>query len=386
MNNFQFYNPTRILFGEGQIKQIDSLVPQSARVLILYGGESARKHGTIDEVVNALGTRHVEQFGGIEANPGYSTLMRAVEQIRANQLDYLLAVGGGSVIDGTKFVAAAVHCNGDAWQEILVNKARNITSALPFGSILTLPATGSEMNTNSVVTRYETREKLAFSSDLVFPQFSVLDPTKAYTLPPRQLANGVVDAFTHVMEQYLTYPVNAKVQDRFAEGLLQTLIEIGPELLARPTDYTLQANFMWTATLALNGLIGAGVPQDWATHMIGHEITALHGLDHAQTLAIVLPSIMQEQRDSKHKKLLQYAERVWQITDGDETSRIDQAIDKTRSFFEQMGVKTRLSDYQISAAAIPAMIQQLGEHGLSQLGEHGDVDLDKSRRVLEASL
>jgi len=386
VNNFQFYNPTRILFGEGQIKQIDSLVPQSARVLILYGGESARKHGTIDEVVNALGTRHVEQFGGIEANPGYSTLMRAVEQIRANQLDYLLAVGGGSVIDGTKFVAAAVHCNGDAWQEILVNKARNITSALPFGSILTLPATGSEMNTNSVVTRYETREKLAFSSDLVFPQFSVLDPTKAYTLPPRQLANGVVDAFTHVMEQYLTYPVNAKVQDRFAEGLLQTLIEIGPELLARPTDYTLQANFMWTATLALNGLIGAGVPQDWATHMIGHEITALHGLDHAQTLAIVLPSIMQEQRDSKHKKLLQYAERVWQITDGDETSRIDQAIDKTRSFFEQMGVKTRLSDYQISAAAIPAMIQQLGEHGLSQLGEHGDVDLDKSRRVLEASL
>jgi NADP-dependent alcohol dehydrogenase len=384
VNNFQFFNPTRIVFGEGQIKQLNSLVPESARVLILYGGQSAKKHGTIDEVLNALGSRHVEQFGGIEANPGYSTLMRAVEQIRTHQLDFLLAVGGGSVIDGTKFVAAAVNCDGDAWQEILVNGAKKITSALPFASVLTLPATGSEMNTNSVITRYETKEKLAFSSDLVFPQFSVLDPTKAYTLPPRQLANGVVDAFTHVMEQYLTYPVNAKVQDRFAEGLLQTLIEIGPELLAKPTDYNLQANFMWTATLALNGLIGAGVPQDWATHMIGHEITALHGLDHAQTLAIVLPGILKEQRDSKHKKLLQYAERVWQITDGDETQRVDQAIEQTRRFFEEMGVKTRLSDYQISADAIPAMIRQLDEHGLIQLGEHGDVDLDKSRRVLEA--
>ncbi len=384
MNNFQFFNPTRIVFGEGQIKQIDSLVPESARVLVLYGGESARKHGTIDEVLSALGSRHVEQFGGIEANPGYSTLMRAVEQIRSNKLDYLLAVGGGSVIDGTKFVAAAVNCDGNAWQEILVNGAKNIKSALPFASVLTLPATGSEMNTNSVITRYETKEKLAFSSDLVFPQFSVLDPTKTYTLPPRQLANGVVDAFTHVMEQYITYPVNAKVQDRFAEGLLQTLIEIGPELLAKPSDYSLQANFMWTATLALNGLIGAGVPQDWATHMIGHEITALHGLDHAQTLAIVLPGILQEQRDSKHKKLLQYAERVWQITEGDEASRIDQAIEQTRLFFEQMGVKTRLSDYRITADAIPAMIQQLGDHGLNQLGEHGDVDLEKSRRVLEA--
>jgi NADP-dependent alcohol dehydrogenase len=384
VNNFQFFNPTRIVFGEGEIKQINSLVPESARVLVLYGGASAKNHGTIDEVLSALGPRHVEQFAGIEANPGYSTLMRAVEQIRVNQLDFLLAVGGGSVIDGTKFVAAAVHCDGDAWQEILVNGAKNIESALPFASVLTLPATGSEMNTNSVITRYETKEKLAFSSDLVFPQFSVLDPTKAFTLPPRQLANGVVDAFTHVMEQYLTYPVNAKVQDRFAEGLLQTLIEIGPDLLAKPTDYSLQANFMWTATLALNGLIGAGVPQDWATHMIGHEITALHGLDHAHTLAIVLPGILQEQRDSKHKKLLQYAERVWQITEGDETSRIDQAIEQTRRFFEQMGVKTRLSDYQISADAIPVMIQQLGDHGLNQLGEHGDVDLDKSRRVLEA--
>lgn len=386
MNNFNFFNPTRIVFGEGQIKEIDQLVPKDARVLILFGGQSAKKHGTVDEVTAALNSRYYEEFGGIEANPSYTTLMRAVAQIKTNKLDYLLAVGGGSVIDGTKFIAAAVNCENDPWQEILVNSAKDIHTALPFGSVLTLPATGSEMNANSVVTRYETKEKLAFNSPLVYPEFSILDPTKAYTLPPRQLANGIVDAYTHIMEQYLTYPVDAKVQDRFAEGLLLTLIETGPTLLEDPTDYSLQSNFMWTATLALNGLIGAGVPQDWATHMIGHELTALHGLDHAQTLAIILPSIMQEQREHKHDKLLQYAERVWNITDGDDDSRINTAITKTRDFFEQMGVKTRLSDYHIPADAIPTMIKQLGEHGLNQLGEHGDVDLDKSRKVLEASL
>jgi NADP-dependent alcohol dehydrogenase len=386
MNNFNFYNPTRIVFGEGQVAKLDELVPEQARVLVLFGGQSARKNGTLDEVITALGNRHIEEFGGIEANPGYSTLMRAVEQIRQNKLDYLLAVGGGSVIDGTKFVAAAVQCDGDPWQEILVNHATNIRQVLPFGSVLTLPATGSEMNANSVITRYETQEKLAFSSKLVYPAFSILDPTKAYTLPPRQLANGVVDAFTHIMEQYLTYPVNAMVQDRFAEGLLQTLIEIGPKLLESPNDYDLQANFMWTATLALNGLIGAGVPQDWATHMIGHEITALHGLDHAQTLAILLPTVLQEQREKKSAKLLQFAERVWGLNEGTDGTKINMAITKTRDFFERMGVKTHLSDYQINADAIPVMIKQLAEHGLTQLGEHNDIDLKKSQQILQASL
>ena len=386
MNNFNFYNPTRILFGQNTIAEMADFIPHNARVLILSGGESARKHGTIDEVITSLGNRYIEQFSGIEANPSYSTLMKAVQQIKTNQLDYLLAVGGGSVIDGTKFVALAVSSDGDAWQDILVNKAQNISTALPFSCVLTLPATGSEMNKNSVITRYETHEKMAFSSPLVYPQLSVLDPTKAATLPPRQLANGVVDAFTHIMEQYLTYPVNARVQDRFAEGLLTTLIEIGPALLQEPNDYELQANFMWTASLALNGLIGAGVPQDWATHMIGHELTALHGLDHAQTLAIILPSVMNEQRAQKHDKLIQYAERIWHITEGDDDSRIDLAIANTRDFFEQMGVRTRLKDYQINLTDIPAMIKQLGEHGLDQLGEHGDIDLNKSKKILEASL
>lgn len=385
MLNFDFYNPTHIAFGEGKIASLDHLVPLDARVLVLYGGHSAKAHGTLDKVLKALGQRYVEEFGGIEANPSFETLMKAVAQVKDNQLDFLLAVGGGSVIDGTKFVAAAIYAQDDPWN-ILTTFGVNVTQAMPYGSVLTLPATGSEMNAGSVITRTATQEKLFFRSDYVFPNFSILDPTLSYTLPKRQLANGVVDAFTHIAEQYLTYSVDAKVQDRFAESLLINLIELGPELLVNPTDYNLQANFMWTATLALNGLIGAGVPQDWATHMIGHEITALHGLDHAQTLAIVLPAMLNERRTAKRDKLLQYAERVWNIDSGTDEERIDAAIQQTRDFFESLGVKTRLSEYHIQADAIPAILRHLESHGMVQLGERGEVTLDISRKVLLAAI
>ena len=385
MLNFDFYNPTRIIFGANTISRINEHVPLDARVLILFGGESARKNGTLDEVRNALGKREIHEFGGIEPNPSYENLMKAVELIRAQKLDYLLAVGGGSVIDGTKFIAAAVNYDGDAW-EILQTHGSKIREALPFASVLTLPATGSEMNNGGVVTRKSTHTKLAFSSRYVFPQFSVLDPNKTYTLPARQLANGVVDAFIHVMEQYLTYPVNAQVQDRFAEGLLQTLIEIGPKVLEESADYDTRANLMWTACMALNGLIGAGVPQDWSTHMIGHELTALYNIDHARTLAIVLPANMQVRRDEKREKLLQYAERVWNIIDGDEDQRIDAAIERTRTFFEELGLPTRLSDYELGDSDIDAVIKQLESNKLTKLGEHKTVSLDVSRRILEASL
>lgn len=385
MLNFSFYNPTRIIFGSNTISQISEHVPSDARVLILFGGESARKNGTLDEVREALGTREIQEFGGIEPNPSYETLMKAVELIRNDKLDYLLAVGGGSVIDGTKFIAAAVNYEGDEW-EILQTHGSKIRQALPFASVLTLPATGSEMNNGGVVTRKSTHTKLAFSSQHVFPQFSVLDPNKTYTLPARQLANGVVDAFIHIMEQYLTYPVDGRVQDRFAEGLLQTLIEIGPKVLEESADYDTRANLMWTACMALNGLIGAGVPQDWSTHMIGHELTALYNIDHARTLAIVLPANMQVRRDEKREKLLQYAERVWQIVDGDEDQRIDAAIERTRNFFEGLGLPTRLSDYKLGASDIDAVIGQLESNKLTKLGEHKTVSLEVSRRILETSL
>ncbi|WP_206998367.1 iron-containing alcohol dehydrogenase [Trinickia mobilis] len=385
MQNFDYYNPTRIVFGQGAIGQLNDLVPAAARVLVLYGGTSAKKNGTLDEVKAALGAREIREFGGIEPNPTFETLMEAVAVVRREKLDFLLAVGGGSVIDGTKFIAAAVHFEGDPWT-ILETHGANVTGALPLGAVLTLPATGSEMNNGAVVTRRATQAKLAFRHESVFPQFSVLDPTKTYTLPPRQIANGVVDAFTHIVEQYLTYPANGLAQDRFAEGLLQTLIDIGPKALAHPDDYAVRANLMWVATLALNGLIGAGVPQDWATHMIGHELTARYDIDHARTLAIVLPSMLQVRRDSKRAKLLQYAERVWQITSGNDDARIDEAIGRTRAFFESLGVKTRLPDYNVGADAIDALVAQLEVHGMTQLGEREDITLDVSRRVLEASL
>ncbi|PCE30807.1 iron-containing alcohol dehydrogenase [Burkholderia ubonensis] len=385
MQNFSYYNPTRIVFGEGTVSRLDDLIPRDARVLVLYGGASAQKNGTLDEVRAALGAREVQEFGGIEPNPTYETLMKAVAQVSASRIDFLLAVGGGSVIDGTKFVAAAALFDGEPWS-IMETHGANVHAALPFGSVLTLPATGSEMNSGGVVTRRATHAKLAFRSEHVFPAFSILDPTKTYTLPPRQIANGVVDAFVHIVEQYLTYPADGLAQDRFAEGLLQTLVEIGPKALAEPHDYAVRANLMWVATLALNGLIGAGVPQDWATHMIGHELTARYDIDHARTLAVVLPSMLQVRRDSKRGKLLQYAERAWNITDGDEDARIDAAIARTRTFFESLDVKTRLADYGVGADAIDQLVAQLDEHGMTQLGEHQDVTLDMSRRVLEGAL
>lgn len=385
MLNFNFYNPTRIIFGGDTIAKINDYVPTEAKVLMLFGGESARKNGTLAEVREALGTREIHEFGGIEPNPSYETLMKAVELIREQKIDFLMAVGGGSVIDGTKFIAAAVNYTGDTW-EILETHGTKITQALPFASVLTLPATGSEMNSGGVVTRKSTQAKLSFSSPYVFPQFSVLDPNKTFSLPTRQLANGVVDAFVHVMEQYLTYPVNAQVQDRFAEGLLQTLIEIGPKILDDSADYDTRANLMWAASMALNGLIGAGVPQDWSTHLIGHELTALHGIDHARTLAIVLPANLQVRRQEKREKLLQYAARVWQIVEGDEEQRIDTAIARTRAFFEQLGLPTRLSDYGLGETDIEIIITQLKSHNLTQLGEHKTVSLEISRQILETSI
>lgn len=385
MHNFEYYNPTRIVFGEGSIPRLAELVPADARVLVLYGGGSAERNGTLAEVEAALGERRFQRFGGIEPNPTYETLMQAVEQIRRDKLDFLLAVGGGSVVDGTKFVAAAVDYPGDPWH-ILETRGKQIATALPIGAVLTLPATGSEVNCAAVVTRKALQAKLGFGNPLLYPRFAVLDPVKTYTLPPRQIANGVVDAFVHVMEQYVTQPAKAAVQDRYAESLLLTLIETGPQALAHPTDYDVRANLMWAATQALHGAVGAGVPQDWATHMIGHEITALYGLDHAQTLAVVLPNLLDVRRDVKRAKLLQYADRVWGLRTGDEDARIDQAIAQTRAFFEALGVRTRLADYGIGAEAVEPIVAQLEAHRMVKLGEDRAVDLALSRRVVEACL
>jgi NADP-dependent alcohol dehydrogenase len=388
MLNFDFYNPTRILFGKDRLESIDKYVPADASVLITYGGGSAKKSGLIDKVKTVLGNRKVYEFGGIEPNPRYETLVKAVEIVRNKNIDFLLAVGGGSVIDGTKFITLASSYDGDSHDLLKYGfvpiPLDVVGKTIAFGTVLTLPATGSEMNNGAVIS-YE-HGKYPVLSELAFPKFSILDPTLTFTLPKIQVANGVIDAFVHVTEQYLTYPVDARVQDRIAEGILQTLIEIGQTTVAEPENYDARANHVWSATVALNGIVGAGVPVDWATHMIGHELTALFGIDHGQTLAIVLPSLLEVRREQKRAKLLQYAESVWHIESGSEEEKVDLAIQKTREFFESLGVKTRLSQYGVGVDQIPVIVEQLKAHGLTALSETQDLTLDISQKILEGAV
>ena len=385
MLNFEYWNPTKILFGKGQIASISREIPAGTKVLMTYGGGSIRANGVYDQVKAALGHCTVVEFGGIQPNPEYRTLMEAVKLARAEKAGFLLAVGGGSVLDGTKFIAAAIPFEGEPWD--IVQKHAEVKSAVPLGSVLTLPATGSEANPFAVISRSETGEKLAFSSPHVYPKFSVLDPETTFSLPPRQIANGIVDAYVHTLEQYLTFPAHAELNDRFAESILQTLVEIGPKTLANPMDYDARATFVWTATMALNGLIGCGVPQDWATHMIGHELTALYGIDHARTLAVVAPHLYRVLRRDKAAKLLQYGERVWGIREGSEEERIEAAIRRTEEFFESLGVPTRLSRYEGVRPETPREVaERLKQRGMGKLGERGAVVPAVVEEILSRSL
>ncbi len=383
MYNFQYANPTRVCFGEGQIATLPELIPAGSRLLVLYGGGSIKQNGVYEQLTQALAGREWLEFPGIGANPQYDQLMEAVDLVKRERIDFLLAVGGGSVVDGTKFVAAAACFEGEDPWDILLDKAP-IKAALPLGCVLTLPATGSESNPAAVVSRGEA--KLSFYNPLVLPRFAVLDPTTTYSLPVRQVGNGVVDAFVHILEQYLTFPVGGDVQDKLAEGLLQVLVDNGPRALTEPTNYQVRANLMWAASLALNGLIGRGVPQDWSTHAIGHQLTALHGLDHAQSLAVVLPSLLREQAAQKQEKLAQFAERVWHSRREDKALRIEEAIIRTEQFFQQMGVGTRLADYGLNESCIPAICSNLKRFGLTALGEQQDIDPDKVARILSHAL
>lgn len=380
MNNFVFQNPVELIFGKGQIARLSERVAPGTRVLMTYGGGSIKRNGVYDQVMAALKGCDVMEFGGIEANPDYDTLMKAVEICRTHQVDMLLAVGGGSVIDGTKFIAAATKFEGDEW-DILVKNAV-IKDALPLATVLTLPATASEMNNGGVISRRSTKEKYAFGSPLLFPKFSILDPETVYTLPARQIANGVVDIYAHTLEQYLTTANHTRVMDRWAEGLLHTLVEVAPRLMKEgERSYDDCADFMLTATMGLNGFISMGVDEDWATHMIGHELTALHGLDHGVTLALVYPGVMHVMRREKEAKLLQYAERIWGISEGTTDERIDKAIECTRTFFASVGMKLRLSDHNIGEETINTIVTRFKERHWN-VGEHHIVTPEKVEQIL----
>ena len=376
MQNFAYKNPTEILFGKGMIAELSTRVPLKMPVLLLYGGGSIMRNGVYAQVKGALKKHHVVEFGGVEANPLFETCLKAVTLVKKERVKFILAVGGGSVLDAAKFIAAAALFKGrDLWA-ILEKHGANVTAALPVSTVLTLPATGSESNGNSVISRQATMEKRAFASPHVFPVFSVLDPTTTFSLPRKYVRNGIVDAFAHTMEQYLTYPSAAPLQDRLAESVLQTLIEVGPVTLAKPKNYEARATFMWSATLALNTLLGCGVPQDWATHMIGHELTAFYGLDHAETLAIVLPGVWQYKLPQKRAKLEQYGRRVWNV----KTAKA--AIAQTKKFFHALGMPTRLGDYKINATEAAEKVRARFVERGSAFGEHGDINAIAAATIL----
>jgi NADP-dependent alcohol dehydrogenase len=386
MLNFELYNPTNLVFGKGQIEKLSTLVPEGAKIMLAYGGGSIFKNGIHEQVIKNLKGFEIVEFSGIEANPHFETLMKAVAIVKEQNIDFILAVGGGSVIDGVKFISAAANFDGnpiDILQKRLLIK--DLTKVIPFGTILTLPATGSEMNSGAVVTIEATQEKLAFGGSALFPKFSICDPTVIASLPKRQLQNGVVDAYTHVLEQYLTYPHEGYLQDRIAEGILQTLIQVGPEVVENPKDYALASNFMWSCTMALNGLIQKGVPSDWATHMIGHELTALYGIDHARTLAVVGPNLYRVMFETKKGKLAQYGKRIFNLT-GTDDEIANEAINKTVEFFHTMGMDTKLSDYTKDFdKTADFIVNRFEERGWVGLGEKQNITLEKVKEIVEMS-
>lgn len=380
MNNFVYHNPTKLVFGKGQIARLAELIPAEKHVMITFGGGSVKRNGVYEQVVNALAGRDFVEFWGIEPNPSVETLRKAIALGKEHKVDYLLAVGGGSVIDGTKLISAGLMYDGDAWDLVLKG---SYNKTVPLATVLTMSATGSEMNNGAVISRYETKEKYAFYSN--YPVFSILDPETLFSLPKRQIACGLADTFVHVLEQYMTTTGQSRLMDRWSEGILHTVVETAPQALSDKPDYDTMSEYMLSATLALNDMIRMGVSQDWATHMIGHELTALHGLTHGATLAIVINGTLRVLRYQKHAKLLQYGERIWGITGGSEEERIDRTIARTEEFFRSLGLSTHLAEEGIGEATIAEVERRFNAQGV-HYGETGNVDGAMARRILEACL
>ena len=380
MKNFIFQNPTKLVFGKGQIAKLAELIPAGGTLMVTYGGGSVKKNGVYEQVAHALQGRDYIEFWGIEPNPHVETLRKAIDVGKEKKVDYLLAVGGGSVLDGTKLVAAGIASDTDAWEIVLQGKTEK---QIPFASVMTVPATGSEMNGGAVITRSETKEKYAFRGN--YPQFSILDPEVTYTLSSHQIACGLADAYTHVLEQYMTTPGQSRLMDRWAEGVLLSIMEIAPKIKQNPKDYDLMADYMLAATMALNDFIRMGVTEDWSTHQIGHELTALHGTTHGHSLAIVMPATLRVLKDQKHAKLLQYGERIFGITEGSEEERVDKAIEKTEAFYRSLGLTTRLSEENIGMETINLIADRFNDRGAAY-GENHNVTGDVAKEILLSCL
>lgn len=384
MQNFEFYGPTRVVFGKDTIKELSRLIPRDKKILMTYGGGSIKKNGVYDQVKKALEGYDLLEFGGIEPNPKYETLSKAVEIVKREGVNFLLAVGGGSVLDGTKFIALASTYDGDDAYDAIMIRGEMPDTAVELADVITLPATGSEMNNGGVISRISTSEKLAFHHPCVFPKFSIIDPSVTFTLPEKQTINGIVDTFVHTMEFNCTYDVNSPLQDIWAMGILRTLIAEAPKVLANPQDYEARANLFWCATCGLNYWISCGVPQDWSTHMIGHELTAFYGIDHGQSLAIVEPRLLRNQKVAKCQKLAKIAREVFKINEPVDLKAADMAIDKIEEFYNSIGMKTKLSDYGIDANEAAEKIRARFKERNVALGEKGAITADVAYEIVKA--
>lgn len=379
IKNFTFQSPTRIIFGKGAVGALKREIPDDKRILLLYGCSSLKKYGAYDSIKKALADRpEVYEFSGITSDPEYDYLLKCIDFIKSNKIDYILAAGGGSVIDAAKFAALAALYDGEPWN-IVESFGACCKKALPLAVVVTLPASGSEVNRDAVISRASKKAKLPFGNPAVYPQFAILDPELTFSLPPEQTANGILDTFVHVLEQYLTYPVNAKLQDRFAESILTTLIEDGPVVMKEPDNYEARSNLMLSSSMAMNGFLRAGVPMDWATHMISHEITSLFGIPHARALAIVIEPYLNHCKEKKFQKLLQYSKKVWNIVESDENKVVSLAIEKTIDFFRSLGFKTKLSDYNLTNKDVEKIAKLLVSHRMVKLGENRDITPESLR-------
>lgn len=386
MLNFEIVNPTRVIFGKDQLDRLPELLSAQgvSNVLIAYGGGTVKRIGLLEKVAEKLSNFNAIEFAGIEANPDYVTLMKAVDVCRKESIDFILAVGGGSVIDGVKFISGAIGYKGEPWDVMEKKEGCEFNTAVPFGTILTLPATGSEVNSGAVISYRRRNLKRVMGGPLFFPVFSFCDPTMVASIPKRQLANGIIDAFMHTLEQYLTYPTDNLLQEREAEAILATLIDIR-EVVNHPEDYKLASNFMLCASHALNGNLRCGVPTDWTTHMIGHELTALYGIDHAQSLAIVAPRLFEHEFDKKCLKLAQYGRRIWNLS-GEDQSVAKQAIQKTEDFFKDLGVSTRLSEYTNEYEGTDIIIRDIfQERNWLTMGENQSITPEDVRQIVEST-
>lgn len=375
--NFTYFNPTSIEFGTGKIKSIVKYIDKNSKVLVVYGGGSIKKNGVYEQVKIALDGYTWFEFAGVEPNPSIETLNKAVKIIKDEKIDFVLAVGGGSVIDGSKYLVTAALYDGDGWDFL---EGKTVEKALPLGAILTLPATGSESNTTAVISRNSTNEKRYFGSALLYPKFAVLDPSVMSTLDDRQLANGLVDAFVHTCEQYLTYSNTSLLHDGYAQTILKGLHILAQDWKSR-YEIQWQENLMLLANQALNGFIGSGVPQDWATHMIGHELTAVYGLDHARSLAVVQPQLLRVMIEDKQEKLTQMGKEVFGMP-----HNYEMVIEAIEFMYHSIGVSTNLNDYNIDDKVVENITSALKKHGMTNIGENANVTLEKVEKILTMSM